>query len=114
MAPAVKNGNGKNGKNGNGKKTSLASKVRAIALEDAETKLKVWKLLNNSVTIGSGLAQADPSALPAVLTKGVYVQNIFNATDFNMAQGTTQQTRVGNSIRDCKLNIRGFITRTAK
>lgn len=108
MAPAVKNGNGKNGKNG--KKTSLASKVRAIALEDAETKIKVWKLLNNQVTVGSGLAKGDTTVTPSILTKGVYLNNIFNATDFNMLQGTSQQTRVGNSIRDCKLNIRGFVS----
>lgn len=96
-------------------KKSFEQRVKEIALNDAETKLKVWKCLNNNVTVGSGLAKADATASPAILTKGVYLNNIFGdqtsggATVPFMSQGTTQQTRIGNSIRDCHLNIRGFV-----
>lgn len=109
--------NAKNGRSAprRGPKKSLEQRVKEIALNDAETKLKVWRCLNNAVTIGSGLAKADAVAVPAIDTKGVYLNNIFGdqvvggATVPFMMQGTTQQQRIGNSIRDCKLNIRGFV-----
>ena len=96
-------------------RVSLAQKIKDIALSEAETKLKVWQVLNNNVTVGSGLAKADATVTPAILTKGVYLNNVFADQTIGgtlvpfMSQGTTQQTRIGNSIRDCKLNIKGFV-----
>lgn len=97
-------------------RVSLAQKIKQIALDESETKLKVFQVLNNNVTVGSGLAKADSTTTPAILTKGVYLNNIFGNNTFGgttfpfMEQGTTQQTRIGNSIRDCNLNIKGFVS----
>ena len=83
-------------------KMSLDKRIKAISLKQAETKVKTWRIFDAAEPINFGL-QVGTNA------KGLLEPNILGGSIFSMAQGTNQQQRIGNSISNCKLNIRGYV-----
>ena len=82
-------------------KMTLEKKIKAITLKEQETKLKVFPIFDNQAVLAVGLNNAG--------TKGLLLKNILGPTTFSMSQGTNQQERIGNSINNCQLNLRGFL-----
>lgn len=89
-------------------KMTLEKKINEITLQNQEQKLKVWNLLQNTNTRGSGLLYGTTTG-----RRGCYVENVFadnvTAGQVFMAQGVSQETRIGNEIHSCKLNIKGYV-----
>lgn len=89
-------------------KMTLEKKINAITLQNQEQKLKVWNLLQNANTRGSGLLYGTVTGRRGVYVENVFADNVTAGTDF-MDQGTSQETRIGNEIHSCKLNIKGYV-----
>lgn len=85
-------------------KMTLEKKIKAISLSEQEQKLKTYTIINADNTRGTGLLFGAVTG-----RRGLYVPNILSATDLNLAQGTNQETRIGNEIHNVKLNVKGFI-----
>lgn len=82
------------------KSVSFNKKVLAVVNKVAETKMKVVANLNNApVVSGSGLDLASGM--------GYAIPRVMDA--IGLLQGTTNDTRIGNKISDCKFRIAGFI-----
>lgn len=82
-------------------KMTLEKKIKAISLKEQETKIKSFSIFSDSAILNVGLNNSG--------TNGLLVKNILGATTFSMAQGSNQQQRIGNTINNCKLNLKGFI-----
>ena len=74
-----------------------------ITASQAETKVKAYGLWDAQAIPGVGLH------LHTGGNKGALIGNLLGNPIFSMNQGTTQQTRVGNSISGCKLTVKGFV-----
>jgi len=82
---------------------TLAKRVRMITASQAETKVKAYALWDAQSIPGVGLHAHTGG------NKGAIIGNLLGAPSFSMGQGATQQTRIGNSISNCKLNVKGFV-----
>ena len=83
---------------------SLEKRIKAITLKEQETKVKVFALYDQTIPPNTGLKNA-----AGTLQRGLYINNLLSSATLSMGQGTSQQQRVGNSINNCRLNIKGFI-----
>ena len=84
-------------------KVTFAKRVRMITSSQAETKVKAYGLWDAQGIPGVGLH------LHTGGNKGALIGNLLGTPIFSMNQGTTQQTRIGNSISHCTLNVKGFV-----
>lgn len=81
------------------KHVSFEKRVLNVVNKQAETKLKVVSLFNNTNLTSGGL---QPSA-----GTGLQIQNILQ--NIGVVQGTEQEERQGNQIQNCRLSFRGLI-----
>lgn len=82
-------------------KMTLDKRIASISLKNQETKIKSFNIFNNDSILNVGLNNAG--------TNGLLLKNFLGGTTFSMSQGSNQQERVGNSINNCKLQLKGFI-----
>lgn len=83
-------------------KMTLEKRIKAIALSEAEQKIKTWQIFDKFEPTNFGLKIG-------AAARGAIEGNILGGSIFSMAQGTSQQQRIGNSINNCKLNIKGYV-----
>lgn len=83
-------------------KMTLEKKIKAITLSEQEQKIKTWQVFNSAEPTNYGL-KIGSNAL------GLIEGNILGGSIFSMQQGTSQQQRIGNSINNCKLNVKGYV-----
>ena len=81
---------------------TLDKRIKAITLGQAETKMKTWSIFDAAQPINFGLKTGTNAT-------GLLEPNILGGSIFSMSQGTTQQTRIGNSISNCKLSVKGYV-----
>lgn len=79
----------------------LDKRIRSITMREMETKVKSFSIFDDQPILAVGLNNAG--------TKGLLIKNTLGPTTFSISQGTNQQERVGNSISNCSLNLKGFI-----
>lgn len=82
-------------------KMSFNERVRKVIAGEAETKMKVVNVFNQSGINAVGLSQAAPLA-------GLINHNILETLAID--QGAEQEQREGNKISECKLTVRGVVT----
>lgn len=80
---------------------TLDKRIRSITMRDMETKVKSFAIFDNLPILAVGLNNAG--------TKGLLMKNTLGTPTFTIEQGTNQQERIGNSISNCSLNLKGFI-----
>ena len=78
-------------------KATFERRVKTVLNKQAETKLKVINLSNDSI-LGTGLQ---------IGTLGFTVNNILASVA--MTQGTQQGQRIGNQVSNAHLNVKGFV-----
>lgn len=91
-------------------KATFNKRVLAIVKRQSETKLRVVKVYDKQSVHGSGLATTTYTGMTTPITPvapGLAKKNLLEF--INLDQGTEQEQRIGNSITDAKLRIRGFI-----
>lgn len=81
-------------------KLSFNERVRKVIAGEAETKMKVVNIFNQSGVTHVGLSQAAPVA-------GLINHNILETLAID--QGAEQEQREGNKISECRLTVRGVI-----
>ncbi len=79
---------------------SFNKRVLAVVNRGRERKNKVFNLMVDNTIRGSGLT---------ITGQGHHGQVADIFAESAIAQGTTQDTRIGNKISNVKLNIRGFV-----
>lgn len=81
-------------------KVTFEKKVISVIRSQAETKQKSISVFNNTNIYGNGLNGGNANG-------GAQMNNILSA--IALANGTSQDTRCGNSISNCSLSLRGFV-----
>lgn len=87
-------------------KMTFDKKVLQVIRKQAETKMKVVTIFDNSAIQGAGLQPALSGG-----AGGLFNSNILG--QMALAQGTEQEQRVGNQVSNCRITLRGFVDANA-
>lgn len=81
-------------------KMSFNERVRKVVNGEAETKMKIVNVFDDSTILGTGIHDGS----------SYLGRNQFNILEvLNIEQGKNEEQRDGNKISDCKLKVRGFV-----